>query len=565
MRDILLEVVVVVEQVVDEAHAVVAVDGLREASLAQVEVDQYGALADVGQRQGQVECRVGLTLAGRGRHGLYYLLAILQEEGDVGMQQAESLGDHVGAVGGDDNLVVDAGGGLLRNLTQDGESSHALHVGFGTQLGVEEADAEHYDGGQSKADDYCHKGEHHHLGCCEVDDGGFYHLGVADGDGQVHGGFLTLGEQVEVQLLFNLLLTRDLLDGFCLARHCCNLTASAGFLVAGLLGAHGGGAEQVVDSGLDGGQLVVHLLLVGACLRVVGTCGGLQALVLVDDAVVLGNHALYGGIADTDLGRDKLIAVEGVVDIAAHRADELQLGFQLDHLVVVACAGLHQLAGCALQFGKLRRALDGLDLCVDNVKFAADEGDTLRDELLGLLGHFVLVLHGIVVVDGNQGVHNVVGAVAVGVFEGDAEDGGHLVEAADRQAAYHVACHWVDLLHADVEGHAFAGLAVVGGFLNLEHHSVVEVDGLAILCLAFALEAGVGGAFFIEVAGGVGVVVGVARGDFQREGYFALFVLVVDRQGKRCVVVVGDFLEHVAAVAVVLKVQAGDHLAHQRR
>ena len=243
MRDVLLEVVIWVKQIVDETVLVVAVDGFGEAALAQVEVGQQGAFANVGQRQRQVQSGVRLALAGNGRHSLNNLFSVLEEEGNVGMQQAESLGDHVGAVGGDDDFVVDACGGLLRYLAQHRYRGVLLHIVFRTQLDIEEVDAEHNYGRQCQSYDNCHKDYHHQARCCEAHNGRLDNFGVADGDGQVHGGLLALGQQIEVEFLLDFLLTAHFGDGLGLRGHGSNLVAGTGLLAAGLLGAHCGGTE----------------------------------------------------------------------------------------------------------------------------------------------------------------------------------------------------------------------------------------------------------------------------------------------------------------------------------
>ena len=130
-------------------------------------------------------------------------------------------------------------------------------------------------------------------------------------------------------------------------------------------------------------------------------------------------------------------------------------------------------------------AFDLLNLGVHNVKLAAYQGNTLVDEAVGLLGHFILVLHSVVVVHGNQRVYDVSGTLLVGVFVGEREDGGHLINTAYRQVAYHLACHGKYLSHTDVQTHAFHVVSVVSCLLDLEGDGVVNVDRLAVVCFTF--------------------------------------------------------------------------------
>ena len=62
------------QQVMNDAHAVVAVDHFRGAALAQVKVHQAGLLAKIGQRESKVHTDIRLAFARHRRDGLYNLL-----------------------------------------------------------------------------------------------------------------------------------------------------------------------------------------------------------------------------------------------------------------------------------------------------------------------------------------------------------------------------------------------------------------------------------------------------------------------------------------------------------
>ena len=475
------------------------------------------------------------------------------------MQQAEGLGDHVGTVGGNDDFVVDAGSGFLRYLAQDGQRGVAFDVHLGTELRVEEADAKHNQCRYGQSEDNGDEGDHHQAGAGEVDDGGFHHLGVRHGDGQVHGGLLAFAQQVEVEFLFDFLLTGDLGDGLGLRGHGGNLAAGAGLLVAGILQAHARSINKVADGSIDGAQLVVHLAFQSLHLGVVGTGGGLQAFVAAHEGVVRIDHTLDAYVADSHVDGNELLFVDRVGDVVFDVADERHLGLQAHHLVGVALTLLQQLGVGTGHFAQARSALDVLHLGVHHIQFAGYEADTLRDEGLGLLGHFVLVLEGVVVVDGNQGVHNLVGTLAVAVVVGDGNDGGHLVDTRNVERLQHAAGHGHRRADSHLEVHVLEFVGVELGLLDGERQGVVEFHRLAVVGLeGLALLAVFLGAVFILVVG---------QGlDADVESHVAVGLLaVVEGQRQRGVLEIAYFFEHVVARAGVVQPQAVHHLVHQPR
>ena len=243
VHDVLLEVVVLIKQVVNKTHTVVTVDSLRETALTKVEVDQYCPFTDISQRQRKVKGGIGLTFARRGGNRLYHLLAILQEERDITMQQSEGFRDHIGTIGCDDNLVVDTCGRFLGYLSQYRQRRGTFHIGLRAQFGVEEANAEHNQRRQCKANDQCHEDIHHKSRGGLGRNRRLDNFGVGDGDSQIHGCLLTFAEEVEVQFLFNLLLTLHFGHGLGLCRHGGNLATCTGLLATCILQTHGGGIE----------------------------------------------------------------------------------------------------------------------------------------------------------------------------------------------------------------------------------------------------------------------------------------------------------------------------------
>ena len=141
-----------------------------------------------------------------------------------------------------------------------------------------------------------------------------------------------------------------------------------------------------------------------------------------------------------------------------------------------------------MQFGQLRRTLDGLNLGVYNIKLARDKRDTVGDERLGLLCHFVLILNGVVVVHRNQRVHNIARAFLVLVGIAYRQNRSHLIDTCNSKALYHTTSLRIYLFDTDVEFYTLEGILVKRGFLDGERHCVIQLDGLAIIGLAFNLS-----------------------------------------------------------------------------
>ena len=557
MRDVFLEIVVVVEQIMDEAHAIVAVDDFGQRTLTQVEVGQQGLLAGIGQRQGQVDGCVRLAFARHGRYRLDDLLTLLEEERDVRVQQTEGFRDHIVTRGGDDDFVVLASLGLQRYLSQYGQRRHLLHIVLGTKLGVEERDKEHDHCRDGQTEDDGHHCKHHQTWAGELGDGRLHHLGISHGDGQVHGRLFAFAEEVEVEFILDLLLTHHLGDGLGLGGHGRYLAAGAALLATGLLQAHTRSVQQVVDRRGDGGPLGVHAGGQVLHLRVVFTAGHLHTRQLVDQHVVLRNHLLRAGIADSHVGRNDFHLVARVGDIVLDEFDEAILGFEFHHLLGIADAHLLQRAGRRLQIGYTRLLLNAFHLGIHVAQLATNQRDALGYEAFGLLSHLVLVLDGIVVVDGDECVHYLVGTHRVAVLELDGEDGSLLVHAGHRQAAEHAAGHREHLGQADIELDALEARVEELRRLHHERHRVVHFDHL--VEIGFALDRAT-----IPHSGVAVLVVGLHL-DAQSDMRLALFVQVRDADAQRRIAEVADLAKSVVAVAVVLHVQAVHHLGHQRR
>ena len=126
----------------------------------------------------------------------------------------------------------------------------------------------------------------------------------------------------------------------CLAGQVLDLRVGLGLLCLGLFQTLACGNAQVVDRGLDGLVLRVHLCLQPAHRRVVLAAGHAHALVVVDGLVVCLYKVLRAAVADGHVGGDDLSQVVRVVYVVLGEADEVILGLQGVDLLGIADAHL---------------------------------------------------------------------------------------------------------------------------------------------------------------------------------------------------------------------------------
>ena len=101
-----------------------------------------------------------------------------------------------------------------------------------------------------------------------------------------------------------------------------------------------------------------------------------------------------------------------------------ELCLQFECLAVGASALGEISAGCIVDVQYAVVALVGLQFALHSSQFAADDDETLVDELSGVDSHLVLVANGILVVDGDEHVEHILGACRGSILEGEGEDAG---------------------------------------------------------------------------------------------------------------------------------------------
>ena len=479
LLDDAVQVVCAVGQVVGEAD-LGRTHILRLAGVAQVAVDDEHALVADGERHGEVHRDEGLAGAGiEGRDGEDAVLLALGHEFEVGAQHAESFVDDVAVaflhhdrVRVDGLLVQDpaeTAGDVVAvvavegDLAQEGQGQF-LEVVASAHGGVETLDQADDEGRQEEADQQGQDegraagrrdGEHRAGG--RVDD-----AGVVGREGLAELVLLAFLQEEEVE---------GFLDGL-LPLHAEQV------LGLGRVGGDAGGvaaraALQVGDLLFERGHEVVHGAddvgahpvegVVGVDDERVGRAGIRQQLVALEDlGVVGGDLRLEARAVDARIGGQQTagIVVGGqvVADVAGHR----QLVGQLLLLRVQGAVLAHIEARGGVDVGHELFALVGGDVAVHAGQLVLDHGEALVDEDRGAVGDLVLVFDPVLVIDGDQGVEDVLGALDVGVLQGEGDDVGAVAGVvADGQALAEVRGRGLDAAARDVE--ELGEVAVVGG------------------------------------------------------------------------------------------------------
>ena len=132
--------------------------------------------------------------------------------------------------------------------------------------------------------------------------------------------------------------------------------------------------------------------------RVVLARGLEQAVSLNHSVIVILDDGIEVGILQADISRDDLHGIGGIVHVVDQAVDDVELGLQLNLLLLVL-GGAGQRRRCIVgQVDELVALLVLLQLTLGDVQFATNGIDTFLDELLSFHCHLVLVLVGIIVV-----------------------------------------------------------------------------------------------------------------------------------------------------------------------
>ena len=231
--------------------------------------------------------------------------------------------------------------------------------------------------------------------------------------------------------------------------------------------------------------------------RVLLAAVGHEVVALELHGVVLADLLLDVAALQAGVGRQELAPVARGGHVVADVAGHGELRVQVEYLRAGLAALAHVEAGCGLHVGKQVGALVGGDVLVDVAELLLDDAEALVDEHGGAHGDLVLVLDPVLVVDGDQGVEHVLGALGVDVLEREVDDRGVLAVEGGREARGVGGRGPGDGGARDVDGQPRGGPVAAGGLD--EHPACRGRDGDAgrggeafrgVLLLAVAGEAG---------------------------------------------------------------------------
>ena len=238
---------------------------------------------------------------------------------------------------------------------------------------------------------------------------------------------LTLLQEEEVQSLLHGLLTLDREELLRLVR----IRGDARGVLAG-------GALEILVFRVEGKDLVVygpgdrpphrgqslveilheHVLLAGVRHKVVP---------LQDLGVVLGDAVLDRLAAQSHVGGKRLVAVVLLADVVLDVARHVELVAHVLELLVQHRALLHVHRRCGTHVRDHVLRLVGGDVGVHARQLALDHPETVVDEHRSGVRYLVLVTHPVLVIDGDQGVKDVLGTLGGHVLDRERDDVGVLV------------------------------------------------------------------------------------------------------------------------------------------
>ena len=167
---------------------------------------------------------------------------------------------------------------------------------------------------------------------------------------------------------------------------------------------------------------------------VVLTRGTEQSLALDKHGVILVDDRTQVLVLQAYIGRNDFLFVGRIVDIVAQEFYQAYLGLVFDAQLFVFGVFLQGKLGIAGQVGQSRFLLEVRQLGFGAAQFLIDDADTVFDEVCRLLCHLVLLVVGILIVEGYQAVDKVGGTLSVGIFNGYLGDGGGFRSWFYRQA-----------------------------------------------------------------------------------------------------------------------------------
>ena len=127
------------------------------------------------------------------------------------------------------------------------------------------------------------------------------------------------------------------------------------------------------------------------------------------DGIVLAYLALHAGIVDTCIAGYEVAVLGVVLQIILYIGGQPELGFHLQRFAVGLAAFVEIGTGGIVDIENAVVALVGLQLALHTAQFAADDDETLIDEVGGIDSHLVLVADSVLVVGSDEHVEHILG------------------------------------------------------------------------------------------------------------------------------------------------------------
>ncbi len=415
-----------VAQVVGDTFGTAAqVEHLVQTGLADIHTYYDDFLAQVGETHGGVSGYKRFSFTRLGRREEDNLVGLAQHEEQVGTQAAEGFFHHVVLVFAYHNgtvLRLFASWQFAQNR-YGGEFFYVVAVFYLVLQQVAQVDKAHGDAQPNdkggKGDDFLLRRNWGRISLCFLDD-----ASVSSGGCQGDGIFLTLLQQHDVELCLDFLLAGDGEELFFLLRG----TADAAFELACLtVDVAAGDLESFQYAGYRGLYVVAHGLDAGVHVyygRIVLARGTEQPLALDEHGVILVDDRTQVLVLQAYIGRNDFLFVGRIVDIVAQEFYQTYLGLVFDAQLFVFGVFLQGQLGVAGQVGQSRLLLEVRQLGFGAAQFLIDNADTVFDEVCRLLCYLVLLVVGILVIEGYQAVYKVDCPLAAAILYGYLGDGG---------------------------------------------------------------------------------------------------------------------------------------------
>ncbi len=396
-------------------------------------------------------------------------------------------------------------------------------------LGVEQATEEEDSYGDGQTDEETHEG-----GAClvgrhggAVDARRVEHFAVGFDGGAADHQFLAAAEEVEVEFLLDFLQALQVFEVELLLGHLAHLAGGVGGLDLGFGDALLQQAYVAVEEAVHVGTQGVDFLHLGFHH---GAVGALVFFEFEHQVVVLGDEGHDVGVVEADGGRDDVDGLVGLVElrqVAGLRElflEAFDFFGRLDARLEVALAVGRDVEQLVFAFEVGQGVLLGAEVGVEH-------GEALVDVVVGFGDDAFFLLDGVIVVDLDDLVDDLLGADGGGVAEADVDDGVEVVVARNGEG-----------------GAVVLGDGGDAGVCHRDGHSVVV--GREEPCLV-GHDATEGGGHGVLVGGSDGFVVG--QGEFELlvvldgggEGHVVFLAVVdkVDGDGRLAVEVLGTFDE----------------------